>query len=122
MLPTGAQPANDDFMSSWTRTGRLNAEEERSVKEWCVLAQYWMIFARMADVDAGSATKIAAAVAEADASLDYLFMSEAHSVQPVLASYGEANVRRLQAVQKLYDPDLVFQKLVPGGQKLPARE
>ena len=34
VLPSGAQPANDDFVSSWTRTGRLNAEEERSVKEW----------------------------------------------------------------------------------------
>ncbi|KAL1743570.1 hypothetical protein HDZ31DRAFT_64928 [Schizophyllum fasciatum] len=34
ILPSGAQPANDDFVSSWTRTGRLNAEEERSVKEW----------------------------------------------------------------------------------------
>jgi FAD/FMN-containing dehydrogenase len=39
--------------------------------------------------------------------------------QQVLASYGEENVKRLQAVQKRYDPSLVFQRLVTGGQKLP---
>jgi hypothetical protein len=39
--------------------------------------------------------------------------------QQVLQSYGEQNVKRLQAVQEQYDPSLVFQRLVTGGQKLP---
>ena len=39
--------------------------------------------------------------------------------QQVLASYGAKNVERLQAVQRQYDPSLVFQRLVTGGQKLP---
>jgi hypothetical protein len=39
--------------------------------------------------------------------------------QQVLQSYGTANVDRLKAVQKVYDPSLVFQRLVTGGQKLP---
>ena len=39
--------------------------------------------------------------------------------QQVLASYGDANVKRLQSVQARYDPSLVFQRLVTGGQKLP---
>ncbi|TRM68430.1 hypothetical protein BD626DRAFT_545522 [Schizophyllum amplum] len=34
IVPNGAQPADNDFVASWTRTGRLNADEERSVKEW----------------------------------------------------------------------------------------
>ena len=39
--------------------------------------------------------------------------------QQVLQSYGEPNVQRMQRVQRAYDPTLVFQRLVTGGQKLP---
>lgn len=39
--------------------------------------------------------------------------------QQVFQSYGEQNVQRLQRVQQAYDPSLVFQRLVTGGQKLP---
>ena len=39
--------------------------------------------------------------------------------QPVLESYGEENLARMRAVQAAYDPGHVFQRLVPGGQKLP---
>ena len=39
--------------------------------------------------------------------------------QQVLQSYGERNVKSLQAVQRQYDPYLIFQRLVTGGQKLP---
>ena len=40
--------------------------------------------------------------------------------QEVIASYGEENVARLKQIAASYDPDAVFQNLVPGGQKLPA--
>jgi phage protein D len=40
--------------------------------------------------------------------------------QPAIASYGEENVNFLKKVAQKYDPSAVFQKLVPGGQKLPA--
>ena len=49
----------------------------------------------------------------------YIMMNYSDHNQQVLASYGEENVKRLQAVQKRYDPSLVFQRLVTGGQKLP---
>lgn len=49
----------------------------------------------------------------------YSMMNYSDHNQQVLASYGEENVKRLQAVQKRYDPSLVFQRLVTGGQKLP---
>ncbi len=45
-------------------------------------------------------------------------MNDASYDQDVLAHYGAANLRRLRDVQARYDPDLVFQKLVPGGFKL----
>ncbi|TVY80674.1 Bifunctional solanapyrone synthase [Lachnellula suecica] len=51
--------------------------------------------------------------------LQYLFMNDANSNQSVIASYGPENGHRLRAIQKVYDPHLVFQKLVPGGQKIP---
>lgn len=41
--------------------------------------------------------------------------------QEAIASYGEENVARLRIVQQLYDPTEVFQRLVPGGQKLPPK-
>ncbi|KAK3935416.1 hypothetical protein QBC46DRAFT_462088 [Diplogelasinospora grovesii] len=52
--------------------------------------------------------------------VDYIFMNDASDEQDVIASYGKQNVKRLRAVQKIYDPTLVFRRLVPGGQKIPA--
>lgn len=49
----------------------------------------------------------------------YTFLNDANAKQPVIASYGDANVRRLRAVQQVYDPHLFFQRLVPGGYKIP---
>lgn len=54
-----------------------------------------------------------------DSFIRYLFMNDANREQDVIASYGEDNVRKLRDVQAKYDPDLVFQRLVPGGWKLP---
>ncbi|KAK4107070.1 FAD-binding domain-containing protein [Canariomyces notabilis] len=51
--------------------------------------------------------------------LDCLFMNDANARQQVIASYGVKNVRRLCEVARRYDPHGVFQRLVPGGQKLP---
>jgi hypothetical protein len=50
--------------------------------------------------------------------LDYLFMNDAGWDQNVIQQYGQANVERLKQIQKRYDPNLVFQELVPGGYKL----
>ena len=51
--------------------------------------------------------------------LPYQFMNDASYDQNVIEHYGAGNVRRLKTVQRNYDPDLVFRKLVPGGFKLP---
>lgn len=42
--------------------------------------------------------------------------------QPAIASYGSENVARLLSVAATYDPTGVFQRLVPGGQKLPKED
>ena len=50
--------------------------------------------------------------------LQYQFMNDASYDQHVIAHYGEASVEKLRMVQTLYDPNLVFQRLVMGGFKL----
>ncbi|KAI4951899.1 hypothetical protein J4E91_003360 [Alternaria rosae] len=49
---------------------------------------------------------------------DYIYMNYASEFQNPLASYGSANVAKLIAVSKKYDPTQVFQKLHPGYFKL----
>ncbi|ROT41605.1 FAD binding domain-containing protein [Sodiomyces alkalinus F11] len=49
----------------------------------------------------------------------YIMLPYSDGTQQAIASYGERNVKRLQEVQERYDPDLVFQRLVTGGQKIP---
>ncbi|SMR50220.1 unnamed protein product [Zymoseptoria tritici ST99CH_3D1] len=48
----------------------------------------------------------------------YLYLNYADKSQDVFGSYGQANEERLQRIAKQYDPDGVFQKLMPGGLKL----
>ena len=51
--------------------------------------------------------------------LPYQFMNDASYDQDVIRHYGSENVDRLRAVQERYDRERVFQRLVPGGFKLP---
>ena len=51
--------------------------------------------------------------------LPYIFMNDASWDQNVIAHYGMKSVQRLREVQRKYDPEKVFQKLVSGGFKLP---
>ena len=46
----------------------------------------------------------------------YINFSGPH--QKPLCGYGEQNLRFLRAVARKYDPERVFQELVPGGFKL----
>ncbi|KAI1324231.1 hypothetical protein F5Y16DRAFT_412146 [Xylariaceae sp. FL0255] len=49
---------------------------------------------------------------------EYVMVTYCGYDQKALASYGTENVDFMYAVQEAYDPTYVFQKLVPGGQKL----
>lgn len=42
--------------------------------------------------------------------------------QPAISSYGAENVAKLKEIAARYDPTGVFQRLVPGGQKLPTED
>lgn len=63
--------------------------------------------------------KIGELVRRRGAGLEYVFMNDANAKQEVIKGYGRENVGRLWLVAKRYDPAGVFQRLVPGGQKLP---
>ncbi|GAP90255.2 putative 6-Hydroxy-D-Nicotine Oxidase [Rosellinia necatrix] len=49
----------------------------------------------------------------------WLYMNYADKSQDVIASYGEKNIKLMKEVASKYDPDGVFQRLCPGGWKLP---
>lgn len=49
----------------------------------------------------------------------YIYLNYAYKTQRPIDGYGAASVLNLKAVSYKYDPEQVFQKLVPGGFKLP---
>lgn len=48
----------------------------------------------------------------------YIYLNYAGESQDPLGGYGEANIKKLAALSKKYDPNGVFQVLVPGGYKI----
>ena len=48
----------------------------------------------------------------------YLYLNYAAPSQDPIAGYGNVNLAALRRVSRIYDPDQVFQNLVPGGYKL----
>lgn len=51
----------------------------------------------------------------------WIYLNYAHPSQDVLQSYGPENVRLICETASRYDPERVFQRLCPGGFKLPLR-
>ena len=51
---------------------------------------------------------------------EYIYLDYADQTQNPLRGYGAANLRKLREVARKYDPQAVFQTLVPGGFKLDA--
>ncbi|KAI1630866.1 hypothetical protein F4809DRAFT_659253 [Biscogniauxia mediterranea] len=51
--------------------------------------------------------------------LPWVYLNYADKTQEVLQSYGPQNVAKMNEVAAKYDPQRVFQKLCPGGFKLP---
>lgn len=64
------------------------------------------------------AVKDFAATIDGGGLLDWTYLNYADKSQDPLGSYGEENVRRLQAIAMKYDPAQVFQQLYPGGFKI----
>lgn len=51
---------------------------------------------------------------------EYVYLNYASKNQNPLRGYGSDNLRKLRRIAEQYDPEGVFQKLVPGGFKLAA--
>lgn len=62
-----------------------------------------------------------AAAREAGLLNPYVDLTHALPSQDPIGSYGADNVAQLRRTAKKYDPERVFQKLVPGGFKLESR-
>ncbi|KAL0929830.1 FAD binding domain-containing protein [Colletotrichum truncatum] len=58
--------------------------------------------------------------ASLDLAWEWKYLNYAHKVQDVIATFGEAATRKLQAASLKYDPTGVFQKLRLSGYKIPA--
>lgn len=54
-----------------------------------------------------------------DANWNWSYLNYAHYVQNPIAGYGKANIDKLRATSKKYDPKGVFQKLRQSGFKIP---
>ena len=62
--------------------------------------------------------QVKAMAVAADLFNEYIYLNYALPSQDPISGYGAANVAALKAASKKYDPEQVFQTLVPGGFKL----
>lgn len=74
--------------------------------------------ARMAKAFANWTTQIEQEMTSIGAHESFTYLNYAAPSQNPLASYGQANLQFLKQVAKKYDPQGVFQTLVPGGSKV----
>ncbi|CAG8960321.1 hypothetical protein HYFRA_00012395 [Hymenoscyphus fraxineus] len=118
------QPISSNVVSAGEKRGGNAMGLEAVNQTWfSVNAAWWnaeddaVAYAALASLH----NKVEVLIKSAEAGVRYIFMNDANIDQSVIASYGAANVARLIEVQKVYDPQSVFQKLVTGGQKLPIK-
>ncbi|KAK7183117.1 hypothetical protein DPSP01_010902 [Paraphaeosphaeria sporulosa] len=62
--------------------------------------------------------KIEAQLKEKDLMARYIYLNDANKGQGVFESYGNENVRKLQAIRDRYDPNRIYTDLMPGGFKV----
>ncbi|KAI0014556.1 putative oxidoreductase, partial [Xylariomycetidae sp. FL0641] len=91
----------------------------------CLLTQGWTDEADDAAIrDAADALikAVEDAARELNAYDPFLYLNYATKKQGAIASYGEANVRKMRRLQDRVDPERIFTRLVPGGFKIPASD
>ncbi|PFH57056.1 hypothetical protein XA68_15573 [Ophiocordyceps unilateralis] len=120
-LAVGLQPMSRSGVLAGRSRGGGNALGLSSeAQTWLVLGGAW--YSAAGDSPGHEAIRaLGDKIADAagpELALPYLFMNDASYDQKVIASYGPQNVARLREVQRAYDPDRLFQNLVPGGFKL----
>lgn len=118
----GMQPISESVVLAGEERGGNALGLQPTNQTWVIIDAGW--YSSEDDPDAHSIgtsliNQTENAALEAGQHLPYVFMNDASYDQAVIASYGTENVERMRDVQRKYDPDQVFQKLVPGGFKLP---
>ncbi|CAK1359727.1 Bifunctional solanapyrone synthase [Cercospora beticola] len=86
------------FLMPLWEDARFDNEVNSAVQKWLTLVQTY--------------------IAVHDVGYPFEYLNYAAPFQNPLASYGAHNLQFLKEVSKKYDPDQIFQRLVPGGFKL----
>ncbi|CAG8980501.1 hypothetical protein HYALB_00013102 [Hymenoscyphus albidus] len=118
----GIQPITTSLVEAGRRMGGNALGLECVNQTWLVLDSGW--WSSNDDMTVHNAARdmigdIDSASKSGGDYVEYIFMNDASWDQEVIRHYGAENVQRLKRVSELYDPNCVFQRLVPGGYKLP---
>jgi len=73
------------------------------------------LFQGMADWYIAELDKYAKSIGKSN---PFIYLDYAYKTQKPLENYGAANIKKMKAAAKKYDPNGVFQTLVPGGFKI----
>ncbi|TGJ87169.1 hypothetical protein E0Z10_g1588 [Xylaria hypoxylon] len=121
-IAVGWQPISTSAITAGHARGGNTLGLENTNQTWFVIDVGWWDAEDDAVANEAAASLVAKVEDAAKSSgqyVDYIFMNDAAVTQDVIGHYGNGNVAKLRAVQRRYDPREVFQKLVPGGFKLP---
>ena len=122
-IALGLQPISSSLVNAGNARGGNALGLQAINQTWFVLDAGWLDAdgdAVAHDATRAFSERVRREAVDEGVDIPYIFMNDASYDQDVIAHYGEANVRRLRDVQARYDPGLVFQRLVPGGFKIPA--
>lgn len=82
---------------------------------WALAADDAAVVAAHAEANVQINSNLAAAGFE---ELPFVYLSDAQKGESVFPAYGEANLKRLKSIRDFYDPEMVYTKLMPGGDKV----
>ena len=122
-MALGLQPISSNAVHAGRARSTGNALGLQSVNQtWLVLDVGWQ-FTEDDDIAHDATRRLNDQVIQASQNhgedLEYIFMNDASWDQNVIGHFGAESVEKMKTAQKKYDPDSVFQRLVPGGFKIP---
>ena len=121
-LALAIQPISSNVVQEGIRRGGNALGLQATPQQWFTLdIAHWFAAddESVHDATKGVLERIEDVTKEEGVYLPYQFMNDASYDQDVIGHYGSENVDKLWAVSEKYDPEGVFQRLVPGGFKLP---
>lgn len=118
----GMQPISTSAIQAGTARGGNALDLQNTNQTWYVIDSGW--WNEKDDQTVHVATEdmidsIKGSAEAADVHIPYIFMNDASYDQDVIKGYGQESATKLKAISAKYDPHQVFQRLVPGGFKLP---